>query len=113
MWLLNGGGHMPRFAYRVLLLGVSIPLASPAARAHAQAPGSQAFTAGGVALDLTSPQRAMNSFFAALNRFDARAYGTMLTDDATLFFTGPPFPIRRVQGRAAIMKLVTPLFDQL
>lgn len=64
-------------------------------------------------LDLSSPQRAMNAFFAALNSFDAKGYEATLTDDATLFFTGPPFPIGRVQGRAAIMKLVTPLLDRL
>jgi ketosteroid isomerase-like protein len=65
-----------------------------------------------VAQDLSSPQRAMDSFFAALNSFDARSYEAMLTEDATLFFTGPPFPIRRVQGRVEIMRLVAPLFEK-
>lgn len=62
--------------------------------------------------NLSSPQRAMDAFFAALNSFDAKRYEAMLADDATLFFTGPPFPIRRVQGRAEIMSLVAPLFEK-
>lgn len=61
--------------------------------------------------DLSSPQRTMDTFFAALNSFDAKGYAALLTDDATLFFTGTPFPLRRVQGRDEIMKLVTPLLD--
>ena len=68
-------------------------------------------TAEMAATDLSSPQRAMDEFFTALNSFDAGRYKATLAENATLFFTGPPFPIRRVQGRTEIMRLVTPLFD--
>lgn len=101
-----------RFVVRgALLVSVAVLLPSqPALAAHS---AIQTAVAHPAALDLSSPQRAMDSFFVALNSFDANGYAAMLTDDATLFFTGPPFPIRRVQGRADIMKLVTPLFDSL
>ena len=61
--------------------------------------------------DLSSPQRTMDAFFVALNAFDAKGYANLLTSDATLFFTGTPFPPTRVAGRDDIMKLVTPLLD--
>jgi len=60
---------------------------------------------------LSSPKRTMDAFFVALNSFDAKGYAALLTDDASLFFTGAPFPLRRVQGRDEIMRLVAPLFD--
>jgi ketosteroid isomerase-like protein len=98
---------------RATLLGamsvlVSTPVSADAASAAGQIPARHA-----EAHDLSSPQRAMAAFFVALNSFDAKSYDAMLTDDATLFFTGPPFPIRRVRGRAEIMKLVAPLLDGL
>lgn len=98
---------------RALLVGAVAMLACPAAFAHADRSATQTSNARSAALDLSSPQRAMDTFFTALNTFDAASYKAMLTEDATLFFTGPPFPIRRVQGREEIMKLVTPLFDKL
>jgi len=61
--------------------------------------------------DLSSPQQTMDAFFVALNSFDAKGYAALLTNDATLFFTGAPFPPTRVSGRDQIMKLVTPLLD--
>ncbi|HEX5259220.1 MAG TPA: nuclear transport factor 2 family protein [Sphingomicrobium sp.] len=88
-------------------------MASLPASARADQSMSKTSNSRSAEFDLSSPQRAMDSFFAALNSFNAKGYAAMLTNDATLFFTGPPFPIRRVQGRAEIMKLVTPLFDNM
>jgi ketosteroid isomerase-like protein len=104
---------MQIFITPALLLAALAPLSVSPAVAHAESSPRPPSIARSRALDLSSPQRTMDSFFAALNSFDADSYSAMLTDDATLFFTGPPFPIRRVQGRAEIMKLVTPLFDNL
>lgn len=98
---------------RALFVGTIAALGSSPAPAQSHSPIARPSAPGPSAPDLSSPQRAMDSFFLALNSFDANGYAAMLTDDATLFFTGPPFPIRRVQGRAEIMKLVTPLFDTL
>ena len=98
---------------RAMLSGASVMLTCSPIIAQVR-PSSQApLAAHSSRLDLSSPQRAMDSFFAALNSLDANGYAVMLTDDATLFFTGPPFPIRRIQGRAGIMKLITPLFEKL
>jgi uncharacterized protein (TIGR02246 family) len=63
------------------------------------------------AADLSTPEHAIAEFIAALNALDRDRYAAMFTDDASLFFTGPPFPLRRVQGRAQIMAYVGPLFD--
>lgn len=98
---------------RALLFGVAAALGTSPAYAHEDPYTKPISSPHSVAFDLSSPQRAMDSFFVALNSFNAKTYEAMLTNDATLFFTGPPFPIRRVQGRAEIMKLVTPLFDNL
>jgi ketosteroid isomerase-like protein len=98
---------------RALFLGGVAALAASPAFALGDPVLARTSIAHRMAPDLSSPQRAMDAFFAALNSFDARGYEAMLTDDATLFFTGPPFPIRRVQGRTEIMKLVTPLLDNL
>jgi ketosteroid isomerase-like protein len=98
---------------RALLSGALAVLAGPTAFAHADPSSQPTSGARSAPLDLSSPKQTMDSFFTALNSFDAKGYAAMLTDDATLFFTGPPFPIRRVQGPAEIMKLVTPLFDSL
>jgi ketosteroid isomerase-like protein len=106
-------GHMHLIVIRALLSGTVAVLAASPAFAHINSPSQPSFAAPPAAIDLSSPRRAMDSFFVMLNSFDANGYAAMLTDDATLFFTGPPFPIHRVQGRAAIMKLVRPLFDNL
>jgi ketosteroid isomerase-like protein len=98
---------------RALFLGGMAALAGSPALAQSDSSAARIAAPHPAARDLSSPQRAMDSFFVVLNSFDASGYAAMLTDDATLFFTGPPFPIRRVQGRAEIMKLVTPLFDTL
>jgi len=98
---------------RALFLGTMAALATSPGLAQSDSSVTRVSAPHPSGLDLSSPQRAMDSFFVALNSFDANGYAAMLTDDATLFFTGPPFPIRRVQGRAEIMRLVTPLFDTL
>lgn len=92
---------------------VAVALLWSAAAQSEQPPSLSAPQAALMTVNLSSPQHAMDAFFSALNSYNVDAYGAMLTDDATLFFTGPPFPIRRVQGRSEIIKLVRPLFDGL
>jgi ketosteroid isomerase-like protein len=107
--------------FRLLLLVSPFLAASTAAFAQqsSSTPSSQRTALGEIkqipprSLDLSSPQRAMDEFFAALSSADTARYAAMLTDDATLFFTGPPFPSRRVDGRDKIIALVSPLFEKL
>jgi hypothetical protein len=90
-----------------VLAAWQIAAAAPSSAPAAPAPVPAA------AADLSTPQRAIAEFIAALNALDRNRYAAMFADDASLFFTGPPFPLRRVQGRARIMAYVGPLFDSL
>jgi ketosteroid isomerase-like protein len=60
-----------------------------------------------------SPQAAVNAFIAAINRLDSVAMGRLFADGATVFFPGPPFPIRRIQGKAEVMRYFGRLFEAL
>jgi ketosteroid isomerase-like protein len=99
---------------RSTLARVCFVLSPVAAISLVAAPGAPAATADQAQLaplNLSSPQHTMDEFFKVLNSYDAPRYEAMLTEDATIFFVGPPLTARRVQGREAIMQVVKPLFD--
>lgn len=102
---------MHAIVHRALVGAALAILACPAAVAQRHSTSTPSPRPRAARPILSSPQRTMDAFFVALNSFDANAYAALLTDDASLFFTGAPFPLRRVQGRDQIMKLVTPLLD--
>jgi len=58
-------------------------------------------------------EAAVNEFFVALNSLDTARFGALFADDATLFFPTPPFPIRRIEGKAEIMRYFGMFFDSL
>ena len=71
-----------------------------AATALASAPASAAPVAAAAA-DLSTPQRAIAEFLAALNAHDRDRYAAMFTDDASLFFSGPLSPASSAKPRIA------------
>jgi hypothetical protein len=60
-----------------------------------------------------SPQAGVNAFIASINRLDSVAMGRLFADGATVFFPGPPFPIRRIQGKAEVVRYFGLLFEAL
>ena len=77
----------------LLLAGLALAPATLAAQAAVPAvPGPQGADA---------PVRAaVAEFVAALNAFDRERFARAFADDATVFFPGAPFPLRRVEGKA-------------
>lgn len=55
----------------------------------------------------------ISEFVAALNAFDRERFARLFAEDATIFFPGAPFPIRRVEGKAQVIGNFERLFALL
>lgn len=87
---------------RIALLGAAalalVPTVSVAA------PPSRSAQASG-------PEAAAAAFIGAFNALDRARFDPMFADDVTLFFPSPPFEVRRVEGKAAVLGWFGKLFD--
>lgn len=79
------------------------PAASHAAIANS--PSSTSAAAAG------SPGAAAAEFISAFNALDRSRFDPLFADDVTLFFPSAPFEVRRVDGKAAVLKWFGKFFD--
>jgi ketosteroid isomerase-like protein len=93
-----------------LALALALLAATPAVAAPAQ-PVRPGLTAPAPA-DLTSPAGTVAEFVAAVNALDQARLGRLFAEDATIFFPGPPFPLRRT-AKADAMRFFGQLFQAL
>jgi ketosteroid isomerase-like protein len=95
---------------KLLLAGLALAPAALAAQAAVTA--VPAVPAGAPSAD--APVRAaVAEFVAALNAFDRDRFARTFADDATAFFPGAPFPLRRVEGRAQVIANFGRFFELL
>ena len=93
------------FAFAFALL----PLEAASAQAPAPAPASTPAPAPAAG----SAEAAALEFVAALNALDPARLGRVFAENSTIFFPGPPFPVRRVEGKADAMLYFTRFFEAL
>ncbi len=85
-----------------LIIGAALALAQGPAAAQAPAPAASA---------QAGPAAAVSAFLDAFNALDRTRFDPMFADDATLFFPGGPFEVRRVEGKAEVLKWFGRFFD--
>ncbi|MEA3041556.1 MAG: hypothetical protein QOC65_1045 [Sphingomonadales bacterium] len=86
------------FALLALLALPAVPASALTQSAAAVAPSDGA-------------EAAVAAFVAGLNSFDRGRFEALFAEDATLFFPAAPFPVRRIEGRAAIGEWFGRFFD--
>jgi ketosteroid isomerase-like protein len=97
----------PRIALPIFLAAL------PIVTALVVPPASARVTAAATADPMSTPAGAVAAFVAAVNALDQQRYAATLADNVSVFFPGPPFPPRLVQGKAEVMGDVGRLFDAL
>lgn len=73
--------------------------------ARAAIPGANAPASANNAADAAA------EFISAFNALDRNRFDALFADDATLFFPGAPFEVRRVEGKEAVLKWFGKFFD--
>lgn len=58
-----------------------------------------------------SPTAAAAEFLAAFNALDQTRFDALFAEDATLFYPSAPFPLQRVEGKAAVTGWFSKFFD--
>lgn len=83
----------PVFAFAACLMsGGATAQPTPSVAAKSPAAAEQEVSAAAAA------------FISAFNALDAARFDPLWADDASVFFPQPPFPIRRVDGKADVLK---------
>lgn len=62
---------------------------------------------------VSTPEAAVQAFVSAFNALDRARFDALFADDVTLFFPSAPFPVRRVEGKAATLEWFGRFFDSL
>ena len=83
------------------LLGAALSLVPAASTAVPAARPAQA----------SGPEAAAAAFIGAFNALDRARFDPLFADDATLFFPGGPFEVRRVEGKTAVLGWFGKFFD--
>ena len=84
----------------------AIPASSAVAAAQA-APDAAASPSA------SEPEAAIHAFVAAFNALDRTRFDALFAEDVTLFFPAAPFPVRRIEGKAATLEWFGRFFDSL
>ena len=58
-------------------------------------------------------EAAIHAFVAAFNALDRTRFDALFAEDVTLFFPAAPFPVRRIEGKAATLEWFGRFFDSL
>lgn len=61
----------------------------------------------------STPEAAIHGFVAAFNALDRPRFDALFAEDVTLFFPSAPFPVRRVEGKEAVLLWFGRLFDSM
>lgn len=59
------------------------------------------------------PEAAVQAFVSAFNALDRTRFDALFAEDVTLFFPSAPFPVRRIEGKAATLLWFGRFFDSL
>jgi ketosteroid isomerase-like protein len=95
-----------------------IALCASAALAGAVAPAAavaapKARSNAAAAPSVSTPEAAIEAFVAAFNALDRTRFDALFAEDVTLFFPSAPFPVRRVEGKAATLEWFGRFFESL
>jgi ketosteroid isomerase-like protein len=97
---------------KLIALGACAALAGAVAPAGAvAAPKDRSNTVA--APSASGPEAAIQAFVSAFNALDRTRFDALFAEDVTLFFPSAPFPVRRVEGKAATLLWFGRLFDSL
>jgi ketosteroid isomerase-like protein len=75
--------------------------------------GAVAAPASATAAAASQPEAAIQEFVSAFNALDRTRFDALFADDVTLFFPSSPFPLKRVEGKAATLEWFGRLFDSM